>query len=100
MLALTSALLSAFYKVFFKKIFGEMKVMNVCIFLSFIGTFNALFMWSVVLIFHVLDIERLPSQNVNEWPWIFIVGSALFSLCLDFLIAFGIAFTYPLFIAL
>ena len=99
-LALMSSIFAAFYKVYFKKIFGDMNVMNVCKFLGYIGLFNGAFMWIVILILHVTNIERLPTENINEWPWGFLVGTALCGLAFDFLINFGIAFTYPLFIAL
>ena len=57
-------------------------------------------MWIVVLILDIGEWERLPSEPLDEWPWGFLVGSALCGLTFDFLINFGIAFTYPLFIAL
>merc|ERR1712087_372252 len=100
LLALCSSVFAAVYKVYFKKIFGDLDVWSVCKFLSFIGAFNLLFLWIIVLILDVSGLESMPSAAVREWPWLFIIGSALAGLTFDFLINFGIAFTYPLFIAL
>ena len=99
-LALFSSIFAAFYKVYFKKIFGDMNVINVCKFLGFIGLFNGLFMWIIILILDELNLEKLPRENINKWPWGYLIGSAICGLTFDFLINFGIAFTYPLFIAL
>ena len=99
-LALFSSIFAAFYKVYFKKIFGDMNVINVCRFLGFIGLFNALFMWVIILILDELSWEELPREALYEWPWDYLVASAVCGLAFDFLINFGIAFTYPLFIAL
>lgn len=99
-LALCSSVFAAVYKVYFKKIFGDLNVWSVCRFLSFIGAFNLLFMWIAVLMLHIGGWESMPSEPINQWPWLYIIGSALCGLTFDFLINFGIAFTYPLFIAL
>ncbi len=78
-----------------------MNVLSVCKFLGFIGVFNALFMWIIILILHITKLEVLPlNKSINQWPWDFLIGTAVCGLIFDFLINFGIAFTYPLFIAL
>merc|ERR550525_1129370 len=61
---------------------------------------QSMFYVTAVLMLNVGGMELMPSQPIEQWPWLYIIGSALCGLTFDFLINFGIAFTYPLFIAL
>eukprot|EP00483_Globobulimina_turgida_P003071 UN03076 len=99
-LSVFSAICAALYKVSFKRFYGDMDVFAVCQFLSWLGIFNMLLMWLVILVLDVTGLEPLPNNNVWDWPWLYLASTALLSLSFDFLINFGIAFSYPLFISL
>ena len=97
-LAILSAIFAASYKVMFKKIFGNMNIWYVSKFLFYLGLFNLLLMWIIVLLFELIHVESLV--GFDNMPWFYLIGAALLGLTFDFLINFGIAFTYPLFISL
>ena len=96
LLSILSAICAAFYKVLFKKFYGDMSIWRVCQFLSYLGLFNLCFSWSIVLLLDFTNAEPLP----KEYPWFFLFGSSVLGLLFDFSINFGIAFSYPLFISI
>ncbi|XP_076814241.1 solute carrier family 35 member F3-like isoform X2 [Clavelina lepadiformis] len=96
-MALLSAVGAAVYKVLFKRMIGEGKLGQVSLFLSLLGLTNALFLWVVFLILYFVGLEKMVADEI---PWGYLCGSSSLSLVFNFLVNFGIAFTYPLFISI
>ncbi|XP_038049255.1 putative thiamine transporter SLC35F3 [Patiria miniata] len=92
-----AAIGSAIYKVLFKRFIGDASSGQVSLFLSVLGIFNILCLWPFIIIFYYTDVETWSFDNI---PWDYLCGSAALSVAFNFLINFGIALTYPLFIAL
>lgn len=88
---------AALYKVWFKRIVGDATLGQVSLFLSCLGLLNTVLLWPIVLIFYYTHYEFFNWGNI---PWKFLCGNAVLGLIFNFLINFGIAFTYPLFISL
>ena len=55
------------------------------------------FLWPIVLILHYTDYEHMSWDTL---PWNFLAGTGGMGLVFNFLINFGVALTYPLFISL
>ena len=70
---------------------------QVSLFLSCLGLLSTLLLWPIIVIFHLTHYEDLTWRNI---PWKHLCGHAFLGIILNFLINFGIAFTYPLFISL
>ncbi|KAJ9466893.1 member F3/4 [Diplonema papillatum] len=96
-LSLGSALLAAVYKVYYKKQFGSPSPLRVGCLMCCIGVYS-LTIGSLLL----LAVVSLHWESVTwaKVPWPILVGSASSSLVFNFLVNYGIAFTYPLFISL
>lgn len=100
LLPLLSAIFASFYKVLLKKIFCEMNAFKVCEFLFFIGLINVLFAWPIIILLDsYVQSEKLPMESLDRYPWLLLIGNACIGLLFDFLINFGICFTYPIFIS-
>lgn len=54
-------------------------------------------LWPIILILYFTHVETIEWDNL---PWTFLCGSAALGVAFNFLVNFGIAFTYPLFISL
>ena len=65
------------------------------LFLSMLGAFSTVILFPVVLLLHFMGIETL-----YHVPWNYVIGSSILGTVFNFLINFGIAYTYPLFISL
>ena len=76
---------------------GDATLGQVSLFLSCLGLLNTLLLWPIVLIFYYTHYEFFNWGNI---PWKYLCGNAVLGLIFNFLINFGIAFTYPLFISL
>jgi len=96
-LTIVASFCAALYKVLFKLQVGDANEATVSAFLTCIGIWNLLVMWPVFIILNVTDIEPLILSNM---PWTYVVASSVLSLCFNYLINFGIAYQYPLFISL
>ena len=96
-LAVFSAILAATYKVTFKLFIGDGEMRHVSLFLTCLGLINLLCFWPILEIMHFTHYERISWDNI---PWSYLCGSAALGLLFNFLINFGIAFTFPLFISL
>ncbi|GAV04319.1 hypothetical protein RvY_14618-2 [Ramazzottius varieornatus] len=94
-LTLTAALGAAIFTVFFKKVVGNAKPDQVCLFLSITAVVTAVVFFPVVLILHFTDTESVSSPV----PWDYLAGSSAIGVVFNFLLNFGVAYTYPLFIA-
>ncbi|XP_033629308.1 solute carrier family 35 member F4-like [Asterias rubens] len=92
-----AAIGSAIYKVLFKRFIGNATSGQVSLFLSVLGIFNILFLWPFIIIFYYTEVE---SWSFDKIPWDYLCGSAALSVAFNFLVNFGIAVTFPLFIAL
>ena len=85
------------FQVFFKKMVGDATLGQVSLFLSCVGLLTTLLLWPVIVIFQFTEYERV---NWSDLPWEYLCGTGALALVFNFLINFGIAFTYPLFISL
>ncbi|XP_055339602.1 putative thiamine transporter SLC35F3 [Paramacrobiotus metropolitanus] len=94
-LAVLAAFGAALYIVLFKKVVGNAKPHQVSLFLSTVASFTLLMYWPMLLILHYSDTEIIS----GDVPWKFIGGSCALSIVFNFLINYGTAYTYPLFIA-
>ena len=97
LLAVGSAVLAAMYKVTFKLFIGDGGIGQVSLFLTCLGLINLLCFWPILEIMHFTHYEHI---NWHHIPWSYLCGSAALGLAFNFLINFGIAFTFPLFISL
>ena len=70
---------------------------QVSLFLSCLGLLSTLLLWPIIAIFHLTHYEEFIRKLI---PWKYLCGNAALGLMFNFLINFGIAFTYPLFISL
>lgn len=95
--SVTAALAAALYKVLFKKIVGDASGPQVSLFLTFLGLLNLVFLWPIMLILHYTNYEHMSWDTL---PWDFLAGTGGLGLVFNFLINFGVALTYPLFISL
>ncbi|XP_072045363.1 solute carrier family 35 member F4-like [Amphiura filiformis] len=96
-MSIGSAIGAAIYKVLFKRFIGDATYGQVSLFLSVLSFFNLLFLWPFFIIFYFTGFEIIDWYNI---PWDYLCGSAALSFVFNFLINFGIALTFPLFIAL
>lgn len=96
-LSVAAAIGAALYKVWFKRIVGDATLGQVSLFLSCLGLLSTLLLWPIIVIFHLTHYEDLTWRNI---PWKYLCGHAFLGIIFNFLINFGIAFTYPLFISL
>ena len=97
LLAVGSAILAATYKVTFKLFIGEGGIEQVSLFLTCLGVLNLLCFWPILEILHFTHYECIYWDDI---PWSYLCGSASLGLLFNFLINFGIAFTFPLFVSL
>lgn len=81
----------------FKRVVGNANSSQVALFLSLLGSLNALLFWLIILPLHFTRYERI---DWSDMPWKFLNGSGVLTLVFNYLVNFGIAFTSPLFIAL
>ncbi|PIK55748.1 putative thiamine transporter SLC35F3 isoform X2 [Apostichopus japonicus] len=96
-LSVASAIGAAIYKVLFKRYVGDANYGQVSLFLTLLGLFNAFVLWPSILAVYYTGFEY---WEWNDMPWDYLCGSAAMSVVFNFLINFGIAVTFPLFIAL
>lgn len=83
------------YQVLLKWRVGDASIYQMTLFLSVIGAFNTVTLFPVVLLLHFTGVEIL-----YHIPWNFVIWSSILGVIFNFLINFGIAYTYPLFISL
>ena len=69
----------------------------IALFMSLLATVNLLLIWPFWLVLQQEDVEGFDFQQA---PWKALCLGALLSLVVNFLINFGIAYTYPLFISI
>ncbi|PIK45158.1 putative histone deacetylase 6 isoform X1 [Apostichopus japonicus] len=84
-------------KVLFKRYVGDANYGQVSLFLTLLGLFNAFVLWPSILAVYYTGFEY---WDWNDMPWDYLCGSAAMSVVFNFLVNFGIAVTFPLFIAL
>lgn len=97
LMIIASAFGAAVYKVVFKKIMGNASLGQVSLFLSLLGISNICIMWTINVCLHVAEVENFGFLDI---PWLALILSAILSLVFNFLVNFGIAYTYPLFISI
>ncbi|OQV13276.1 putative thiamine transporter SLC35F3 [Hypsibius exemplaris] len=95
-LILLSAFGAACYTISFKRIVGNARPDQVCLFLTLVATFTAVVLWPVILILHYTAEEEIIPELI---PWPYMMGSCTLGVAFNFLLNFGVAFTYPLFAA-
>lgn len=96
-MVIASAFGAAVYKVVFKRVIGEGTLGQVSMFLTLLAVANITIMWTVNIFLHVAEVESFSSSDI---PWKDIILSSILGLVFNFLVNFGIAFTYPLFISI
>ncbi|XP_033640772.1 putative thiamine transporter SLC35F3 [Asterias rubens] len=96
-LALGAALGAALYKVLFFRVVGKATYGQVSLFLSLLGVFNLVFFCPIMVTLYFTGVEKIDWGNL---PGAFLCGKAALGLVFNFLVNFGIAVTFPLFIAL
>jgi solute carrier family 35 protein F3/4 len=107
LLGTLSSISAAMYKVSFKKILGNPTSIDVCLFLSILGIVNLVIGIIPFFILSITGIEKIPSLfnnhdesiSITYQLWI-ILGGSILILIFNSSIAFGIAITSPLFIAI
>jgi hypothetical protein len=112
LLGTLSSIAAATYKVAFKKFLGNPTTIDVCLFLSILGIVNLIIGIIPVCILTITGIEEIPSFYNNDHDestttitttyqsWGIILGGSILILIFNSSIAFGIAITSPLFIAI
>jgi len=83
--------------VIFKRVIFEGSLGQVSLFLSILGLLNAVFISFIFLIFFFTGFETFYASDI---PWSYLCGSSALSLVFNFLVNFGVAYTFPLFIAI
>ncbi|XP_072045616.1 solute carrier family 35 member F3-like [Amphiura filiformis] len=96
-LSVGAAIGSALYKVLYKKYVGDATYGQVSLFLTVLSVFNSIFLWPFFVIFYYTGFEIIEWDKI---PWDYLCGNAALGVVFNFLVNFGIALTYPLFIAL
>lgn len=96
-LTLVAAVCAACYKVYLKRRIGDGSATGIALLLTVISFLNVILLWPIWVI---LDRYTDESFEWNTVPWNWLVISSVLGLAFNFLINFGIAFTYPLFISL
>ena len=84
-------------QVWFKRVVGDATLGQVSLFLSCLGLLSTVLLWPIIIIFQYTQYEDFTWGRI---PWKYLCGHAALALIFNFLINFGIAFTYPLFISL
>lgn len=86
-----------FLQVCLKKRVGDADLYQMSLFLSLLGLFNLIAFWPIMITLHFTGVEEFEFRYI---PWLPLCLSALCSFAFNFLINFGIAFTFPLFISI
>nr|XP_057914276.1 solute carrier family 35 member F3 isoform X1 [Doryrhamphus excisus] len=97
-LVVTSASMSALYKVLFKMVLGSAKFGEAALFLTIVGGANFVFMSIVPVILYFTRVEYVDS--IGDIPWAYLCGVAGLLFAFNILVNFGIAITYPTLISL
>ncbi|XP_006638828.1 solute carrier family 35 member F3 isoform X2 [Lepisosteus oculatus] len=92
-LVVSSASMSALYKVLFKLILGSAKFGEAALFLTILGGANFVFISFIPVILYFTKVEYFDS--LEELPWGCLCGVAVLLLTFNMLVNFGIAITYP-----
>ncbi|XP_022250922.1 putative thiamine transporter SLC35F3 [Limulus polyphemus] len=95
-LASTAAAGSAVYKVFFKKLIGDVTSGQLSIFFTMIALLNLLAMWPIFIFLHLTHIETI---NWSQLPWVPLVSAAILSLVINLIGNFGLVCTYQVFLS-
>ncbi|XP_077469858.1 solute carrier family 35 member F3 isoform X5 [Stigmatopora argus] len=97
-LVVTSASMSALYKVLFKMVLGSAKFGEAALFLSIVGGANFVFLSILPVVLYFTQVEYIESPD--DTPWGYLCGVAALLFAFNILVNFGIAITYPTFISL
>ncbi|XP_057704166.1 solute carrier family 35 member F3 isoform X3 [Corythoichthys intestinalis] len=97
-LVVTSASMSALYKVLFKMVLGSAKFGEAALFLSIVGGANFVFLSILPVVLYFTQVEYIDSPD--DTPWGYLCGVAALLFAFNILVNFGIAITYPTFISL
>ena len=81
----------------FKRVLGEATSGQVALLFTVIGFTNLLLFSPVIFVLDHLDLETI---DWHQMPWPALAGTAVLQLVFNYLVSFGIAFTFPLFISI
>eukprot|EP00111_Clytia_hemisphaerica_P004135 TCONS_00011829-protein len=95
--AALAALMAAIYQVAFKRVLGQATSGQVALFVTVIGITNLLFFAPFIFLLHYVGLEKIDWHLL---PWLELAGTAALQLVFHYLVSFGIAFTFPLFISI
>ena len=84
-------------QVAFKRVLGQASSGQVALFVTIIGVTNLIFFSPLIFLLDYLDLETIDLQDMH-WPAL--AGTAALQLVFNYLVSFGIAFTFPLFISI
>ncbi|XP_057309119.1 solute carrier family 35 member F3-like [Hydractinia symbiolongicarpus] len=87
---------AALYQVLFKLVLGNASGSKVALFLTLVGCVNILLLWPIVIL---LDYQNWEMIVWDDLPWTFLAGTASLGVLFNYLVNFGISYTYPLFIS-
>lgn len=79
------------YKVLLKRLVGDVSAGAICLLLSTIALLNITVMWVVWV---GLLLGRVETFQLADMPWTFLCLSSVLGLMFNFLINFGISYTY------
>eukprot|EP00111_Clytia_hemisphaerica_P004134 TCONS_00011826-protein len=92
-----AALCAAIFQVAFKRSFGFPATGQVAVIVTYIGLTNLVVLPYFIFIFKHVGWEHFIWSAL---PWKLLIGTALLGLMFNFLLIFGVAYTYPLFISI
>lgn len=76
---------------------GKANGAQVALFISILGIVNSILFWPVIFLLDHYEYEQLEWTHL---PWYSLAGTALLGLVFNYLVTFGIAYTFPLFISI
>eukprot|EP00298_Acanthocystis_sp_HF-20_P006721 c16496_g1_i1.p1 GENE.c16496_g1_i1~~c16496_g1_i1.p1 ORF type:complete len:345 (+),score=79.71 c16496_g1_i1:44-1078(+) len=94
-LTIASSLCAALYKVLLQFKLGNSSVPTIVLLLTFVGLYNILTIWILVIILEYTGIE-----SIDNAPWLNMLFSTLLGLTFNFLVNFGVCYINALFISL
>ncbi|XP_039255496.2 solute carrier family 35 member F3-like isoform X1 [Styela clava] len=97
LMAIATALGAALYKVIFKVWVGAATLGQVSLFLTYLGISNIFLMWTIFITLYFTNVEHFTGDNI---PWNPLIASSFLGLVFNYVLSFGVAYTYPLFISI
>ncbi|XP_077975754.1 solute carrier family 35 member F3-like isoform X2 [Styela clava] len=84
-------------RVIFKVWVGAATLGQVSLFLTYLGISNIFLMWTIFITLYFTNVEHFTGDNI---PWNPLIASSFLGLVFNYVLSFGVAYTYPLFISI